>query len=59
MSIEDAARELAQAKREYAEAFLLYRTKVPTDKQAEAMAEVEHGERVLLAQARWEIAKRG
>lgn len=57
--IETLAQELAEAKRLYAESFLLYRTKVSTDKQAEAMAEIDHGERVLMAQARLDMARRG
>lgn len=58
--IEEAARELAEAKRAFAESFLLYRNAgaASTDKQAEAMAEIDHGEKVLLAEARYVIAKR-
>lgn len=53
-----AAADLAEARRTFAQAFLLYRTQVPTDKQAEAMAQIDHGERVLLAEAAYELAKR-
>jgi hypothetical protein len=59
-AITEAARELAEAKRAFAESFLLYRNAgaASTDKQAEAMAEIDHGEKVLLAEARYVIAKR-
>lgn len=55
----EAAKELAEAKKAYAESFLLYRLKVPTDKQAEYRAEINCGERLILAQARYRIAERG
>lgn len=53
-----AARELADARKAFAESFLLHRVNQKTDGQATHMAQIECGERVILAEAQYQIALR-
>ena len=52
IDIELAAQELAEAKYDFSEAFLLYRLKAKTDTQAEHQAYVHCGKRLTVAEAR-------
>ena len=54
----DAAYRLAGARHNYAEAWLRFRIKAKSDQQATHQATVEMGEKLTMAEAVYELARR-